>query len=217
MGVRLVVLEPQHTHSTRAKDSAARKRVEEILSNKGTSPRYCKNLLIFLAPDQSKIEAIVQFVCQYLAWNSIVQEKDVLNLDVFQSNQATTKRKQTDETVDMLLKEAYQWLLIPTQPDDQGAIVWEETRIPGSDSPILRASRQLVHEEHLIVNYAANRLCLEILNLYIWPHADRVDLKTLWKYLLPLLVSIEKRASFIRCDRTGSGNASMERKRAIWD
>ncbi|MFB2979551.1 Swt1 family HEPN domain-containing protein [Microseira sp. BLCC-F43] len=183
MGVRLVVLEPQHPHSYRAKDSAARKRVEEILSHKGTSPRYCKNLLIFLAPDKNKIEAIVQFVCQFLAWDSIVQEKDVLNLDVFQSNQATTKRKQTDETVDMLLKEAYQWLLIPTQPNPQGTIVWEETRIPGSDSPILRASRKLVHEEHLIVNYAASRLCLEILNIYTWPNANHIDLKTLWKYL----------------------------------
>ena len=183
MGVRLVVLAPQYPHSSKAKDSPAYQKVEEILSTKGNSPRYCKNLLLFLVPDKTKLDSLKQSVCQYLAWDSIVQEKEALNLDVFQSNQATTKQKDTDKTVNFLLQEVYQWLLVPTQPNPQGAIVWEEIRLQGQDSPIIRANRKLVHEEHLIPNYSATRLCLEVLEPYIWRSSNNIDIKTLWKYL----------------------------------
>ncbi|MBD1895772.1 Swt1 family HEPN domain-containing protein [Coleofasciculus sp. FACHB-129] len=183
MGVRLVVLSPQHPHIGKAKDSLAAIQVKDILEHKGASPRYCKNLLLFLAPDKPKLDGLVQSVCQYLAWNSVVQEKEVLNLDVFQSNQATTKCNQTNETVEHLLKEAYQWLLVPTQPDPQGAIVWEEIRLQGQESPILRASRKLVYEGHFLTTYAASNLCLEAINPYLWRDANHINLKALWEYL----------------------------------
>lgn len=44
-----------------------------------------------------------QSLCQYLAWDSIVRDKEALNLDVFQSNQATTKQQQTDKDVKNLV------------------------------------------------------------------------------------------------------------------
>jgi antitoxin component of MazEF toxin-antitoxin module len=182
MAVRLVVLGPQHPHSSKD-NSKARIKVEEILNQKGVSPRYCKNMLLFLAPDKTKLALVEQSVCQYLAWDSIVREKEALNLDVFQSNQATTKQKQANETVDHLLREAYSWLLVPAQPDPQGPIEWQEIRLRGQDSPILRASRKLVHEEHLITNYAASRLRLEALDLYLWRDVNHIDLKKLWEYL----------------------------------
>ncbi|BAY95648.1 MULTISPECIES: Swt1 family HEPN domain-containing protein [unclassified Tolypothrix] len=183
MGVRLVVMGPQYSHSGKAKDSSAYEKVTEILSYKGASPRYCKNLLLFLAPDKTKLDGLVQSVCQFLAWDSIIDDKDALNLDVSQSNQATQKQKDTDKTVDFLLQETYQWLLVPTQPDPQNPIIWEEIRLQGQDSLILRASRKLIHEEHLIANYSASRLRLEVLDLYIWRNANHIDLKALWKYL----------------------------------
>ncbi|AUB44950.1 putative ATPase, AAA+ superfamily (plasmid) [Nostoc flagelliforme CCNUN1] len=183
MGVRLVVLGPQYSHNGKAKDSSAYEKVTEIVSYKGASPRYCKNLLLFLTPDKTKLDGLVQSVCQFLAWDSIVGDKDTLNLDVSQSKQATQKQKDTDKTVDFLLQETYQWLLVPTQPDPQNPIIWEEIRLQGQDSLILRASRKLIHEEHLIANYSASRLRLEVLDLYIWRNANHIDLKALWKYL----------------------------------
>ena len=183
MGVRLVVLSPQYSHSSRANDSPARKWVADLLAYKGASPRYCKNLLLFLTPDRTKLANLMHSVCQYLAWDSIVEEKEVLNLDAFQSNQATTKRKDADGAVETSLQDTYQWLLVPIQPHPQGAIEWEESRLQGQDSPILRASRKLVHEEHLIPAYSPARLNLEVLCPYVWQNADHVDLKTLWKYL----------------------------------
>ena len=183
MAVRLVVLGPQYPHKSKEAETLARTRSEEILQHKGASPRYCKNMLLFLTPDKAKLELLEQSVCQYLAWDSIVRDKEALNLDVFQSNQATTKQQQTDKDVKSLIQEAYIWLIVPTQHDPHEAIEWQEIRLQKQDSPILQASRKAVHEEHLMINYAASRLCLEALDPYLWRDVKHLDLKKLWEYL----------------------------------
>lgn len=120
---------PQHPHKNKESETQARTRAKEILNQKGASPRYCKNMLLFLAPDKAKLELLEQSVCQYLAWNSIIRDKEALNLDVFQSNQATTKQQQTDKDVKSLIQEAYIWLMVTMQPDPQGEIEWQEIRL----------------------------------------------------------------------------------------
>jgi hypothetical protein len=144
MATRLVILAPQYPHKSKEKNTEAFTRAEEILNYKGVSPRYCKNMLLFLAPDKTKLELLEKLVCQYLAWNSIVRDKESLNLDVSQSNQATTKQQETDNHVKNLIQEAYIWLLVPTQPDPQGRIEWQEIRTSKHDSPILQASRKAI-------------------------------------------------------------------------
>lgn len=187
LGVRLVVLDPQHPHSRLSEDSPARQWIKDALNHKGSSPRYHKNTLLFLAPDKAKIENLERNAAQYLAWKSIVGDKEVLNLDVFQSNQATTKRNQSNQDVDNILCDTYQWLLIPTQPDAHGGIEWKETRLQGQDSPIVRASRKAIYESDLLATYAATNLRLEALDKYLWRENDHIDLKRLWEYLTQYL------------------------------
>ncbi|MGV2827927.1 Swt1 family HEPN domain-containing protein [Myxosarcina sp. GI1(2024)] len=182
MGVRLVLLHPNLTHSTKAQNSEALVEAKQILEQKDTAPRYCKNLLVFLAPDQNKKENLFQWVNQYLAWESIVEDKEVLNLNPFQNKQAAAKLNDADNTVKMLLQDAYQWLLVPDQPEPTGEVEWEEYRLQGRDSSVLQASRKLVHEEHLILTYAASLLANQILDKYIWKNSNHINLKTLWKY-----------------------------------
>jgi hypothetical protein len=187
LGVRLVVLDPQHFHSKSNDDSPARQWVENALNHKGSSPRYYKNTLLFLAPDKAKIENLERNTAQYLAWKAIVDDKDMLNLDVFQSNQATTKLKQSHQDVDTILRDTYQWLLIPNQPEAQGSIEWKETRLPNQDSPILQASRKASHEGDLLPAYSATNLRLEALDKYLWRDTNHIDLKRLWEYLTQYL------------------------------
>ncbi|MCD8490337.1 MAG: DUF499 domain-containing protein [Desertifilum sp.] len=187
MGVRLVVLGAQHPHISKSTHSPARQQCEQILTTKGASPRYCKNLLLFLVPDKSKLTLLEQNVSQFLAWESIVRDQELLNLDSFQGKQAKTKREQTNDLVDNLLKETYQWLLVPIHranaSDPKQQTDWTEVRLQGQDSPVLRASRKAVHEEYLIVTYAANRLRMEALDPYLWKDSDHIDTKRLWAYL----------------------------------
>ncbi len=187
-GVRLVVLGPGKPHSKSADDSPTRSFVEEVLNQRGGSPRYYKNTLAFLAPDKTNLETLEKNVAQYLAWNSIVTDKAALNLDVSQSNQATTKCDQSDKDVSSILNQTYQWLLVPEQPDPQGSIEWIETRLQTSDdSPILRASRKLINDEQLISVYSGSRLRLEALDPHLWQDTNHIDLKRLWEYLAQYL------------------------------
>jgi len=187
LGVRLVVLHPQYAHSRANQDSPARQWVDTALHHRGSSPRYYKNTLLFLAADRTKIENLERNTAQYLAWKGIVEDKDALNLDVFQSNQATTKLKQSNQDVETILRDTYQWLLIPTQPDAQGSIQWKETRLQGQDSPILQASRKAVHEGDLLPVYSATNLRLEALDKFLWRDTNHIDLKRLWEYLTQYL------------------------------
>jgi hypothetical protein len=53
-------------------------------------------------------------VRQFLAWKSIDEERETLNLDAFQANQTRTRKTQADETVNRRIPEAHQWLLVPS-------------------------------------------------------------------------------------------------------
>jgi hypothetical protein len=183
MGVRLVVLHPQYTHTTKATDSDARQQVETILDKRGASPRYSKNLLTFLVPDKTQMTQLEQTVSQFLAWDSIIKDEKNLNLDPSQKGQAETKRKATDESANHLLTSVYQWVLVPEQPDSQHPIQWKELRLQGQDSPILRASRKLLHEEYLITDYAPSRLHMEVLQPYLWDEHNHIDIKRLWEMI----------------------------------
>jgi predicted AAA+ superfamily ATPase len=185
LGVRLVVLDPQHPHTRLSDDSPARKWVDDALNHKGSGPRYYKNTLLFLSADKAKIENLERNVAQYLAWESVLADdkKKTLNLDNFQRSQAETKRDGSNKDVDNILCDTYQWLLIPTQPDAQGGIEWKETRLQGQDSPIIRASRKAVYEGDLLATYAATNLRLEALDKFLWRDTNHIDLKRLWEYL----------------------------------
>lgn len=181
-GVRLVVLHPQLTHRKKAVESQARRWIEEALNHRGNGPRYHKNTLIFLAPDQMDIDNLRQYVAQYLAWDSIIEDKEILNLDNFQNQQAKTKHSQCDQDVDKLLIQAYQWLITPDQPHPQDPIDFMEISLSGSESPIERASRRTCGDDNLLTIFAAKILELDVLTPYVWPNGNHIDLKELWEY-----------------------------------
>ena len=187
MGVRLVVLSPNFPHSNKVTDSDAYNQAQEILNKRGGSPRYNKNLLLFVAPDKNKLSALEQSTAQYIAWKSITNERDILNLDPFQTKQADAKCQQSNESVDIQLKEAYQWALVPSQPDPQQGIKWQEVRLQGQESAIVKASRKLSHENHFMPNYAAANLKLEALDPFLWRDIDHLEIKKLWSYLAQYL------------------------------
>ncbi|MFO0256605.1 MAG: Swt1 family HEPN domain-containing protein [Pseudanabaena sp.] len=187
MGVRLVVLSPNFPHTNKATNSEAYRQAQEILNKRGGSQRYNKNLLLFVAPDKSKLSPLEQSTAQYLAWKSITNECDILNLDPFQTKQADAKCQQFNESVDIQLKEAYQWALVPAQPDPQQGITWQEVRLQSQESPILKASRKLSHDNYFLTQYAAANMKLEALDPFLWRDVNHLEIKKLWSYLAQYL------------------------------
>lgn len=175
---RLVILGPEHPHVKGQVDSPARKEAQGILDSRGSSPRSYKNSLVFLVGDSTRLKDLQIAIRQYLAWKSIWDEREQLNLDPFQSKQADTKRKNADDTVNARIPEAYHWMLVPTQLEPKGSPEWTEIRLQGSDSLALRASKKLRSEEMLLVQMGGVRLRLELDRVPLW-RGDDVPVKQL--------------------------------------
>ncbi len=213
LGVRLVVLSPEHYHQKNTEDSPARQWVATALDRKGSSPRYAKNTLLFLAPDKTSLDNLERTTAQYLAWRAIVQDKAALNLDVFQSNQATTKLGQSEQAVVKGLAETYHWLLCPKQDDAHSPIVWKATKLSSaSDSPILQASRKAVHEGDLLTKYGGATLRMEALDPFLWRDVSHIDLKRLWDYLTQYLYlpRLQNSEVLLAAVRAGVGSTTWE-------
>jgi predicted AAA+ superfamily ATPase len=177
---RLVILGPDSWHSAKTAESPARARAAEILEQHGSGPRRHRNMLVFLAPDKSRVAELEQAVRQYLAWKSIDEQHEELNLDAFQENQARTKHEQANQAVEQRIPEAYQWAVIPSQPDAQGSVGWEEVRTQGQESLAVRTSRKLRSDEFLITELGAVRLRMELDRIPLW-RGDHVGVKQLWE------------------------------------
>ncbi|MFQ5631671.1 MAG: ATP-binding protein, partial [bacterium] len=186
MDVRLVILSPEHPHLRQSKDSPALLQAHEILANRGSSPRYYKNMLVFLTADKARMNDLELSLRNFLAWKSIIDDHDKLNLDVFQSNLAQTKLKDANAAVDAQTMEAYVWALVPSHTESGNGIDWEEIRIQGNDALAVRTCRKLKNDEHLITAFSATRLRME-LDRYLWKEADHLAIKKLWEYFATYL------------------------------
>lgn len=176
--MRLVILDPAYPYINKDKESPACQEAKEILSSRGSSPRTYRNTLVFLAADSNRLDELRQAVRKYLAWASIVNEKEALNLDAFQSRQAEDKRKKADETLEGRIPETYQWLLSPYQPDPRGEVLWQAYRLQGQDDLATRASKKLRNEEILLTQMGGARLKHELDRIPLW-RGDHVSIKQL--------------------------------------
>ncbi|MGD0769931.1 MAG: Swt1 family HEPN domain-containing protein [Tepidisphaeraceae bacterium] len=179
---RLVILAPDFPHANKDDNSAARREAATIFDTRGSSPRNYKNTLVFLAGDVNRLRELEQAVRQFLAWSSISDDRVTLNLDEFQKRQAETKQKNADEAVDLRISEAYQWLLVPGQPDPKGPVTWTDLKLNGQDSLATRAAKKLKSEESLLVQMGGVRLRTELDRVPLWT-GNHVGIKQLCEYM----------------------------------
>ncbi len=174
---RLVVLGPDHPYSREA-DSAAEAAAKTILETRGSAPRIYRNTLVFLAADKVRLQDLDEALRKYLAWDSILAEKEALNLDPHQVKQAETQKQAADSAVTARLPETYQWLLAPEQPSADGEIQWQAIRLSGSDALAIRVSKKLKNDEELFPSLGATRLRMELDRVPLW-RGDHVAIRQL--------------------------------------
>ncbi|MBU2602478.1 MAG: DUF499 domain-containing protein [Actinobacteria bacterium] len=174
---RLVVLGPDHAYS-KEPGSAAETAARAILESRGNTPRLYRNTLIFLAADKTRLQDLDEAVRRYLAWESILADKVVLNLDPQQVKQAETQLAAAQGTVNARLPETYQWLLLPTQATPQSAVEWQATRVSGQEALAVRAGKKLRSAELLLTGFAPTRLRMELDRVPLW-RGDHVSIRQL--------------------------------------
>jgi hypothetical protein len=181
---RVVVLHPSFTHKRTTVETDALQEARRFLESRGTAQRLYKNMVVFIAPDENDAQALRLAVREFLAWESIQDEREPLNLDAQQRRQVATSLQKADETVGLRLRSAYNWLLVPTQPEPLGPIEFQASKISGDDNFYDRAARRLRNDGLLIYEWSPDILRME-LDRYVWSEERgwEVGLKRLWEYL----------------------------------
>jgi hypothetical protein len=165
-------------------------------------------MLVFLAPDRSRLSDLRLGVRDFLAWRSIEAEKGTLNLDTFQSQQAETKRAQFDDVVAQRIGETFTWVLVASQAPADPNVSWEETRATGPEPLAVRVGRKLRNEEALITEYSGPRLRMDLDRVPLW-RGDHVMLRQLWSDYCQYLYLPRFRDSTVLLDAVRSGVALL--------
>ena len=167
METRLVVLGTDHAYS-KEPNCAAEIAARTIFETRGNAPRIYRNTVVFLAADKTRLQDLEDAVRKFLAWESILNEVEKLDLSKSQVKQAETQRIAADGTVAARLPETYQWLLVPTQPKPSDPVTFPAIRLTGSDTLAERASKKLKSEEALLTSFGASRLRMEMDGIPLW-------------------------------------------------
>lgn len=165
---RLVILPPTRPRSARDPADDAHSAAADILGMRGDDTRNNKNALVFLAADKSRLRDLRLSIQTALAWKSVVDERESLNLDSFQTRLATAKLDEAEHAVRARLPEVYCWLIVPQQASPNDPIDWIETRLQGQDGLAARASKKLRNDELLITELAGTRLRHEMDKVPLW-------------------------------------------------
>ena len=177
LGARLVVLPAEHAYS-REPNSGAETAAKAILESRGNTPRLYRNALVFLAADKVRLQDLDEALRRFLAWESILSEKESLNLDPHQVKQAETQRKAADGAVTARLPETYQWLLVPEQVDPQAPVTWEAVKVSGGEGLAARASKKLRSDEALVLSLGSTILRKHLNEVPLW-RGEHVEVRQL--------------------------------------
>ena len=172
---RLVVLGIDTPYS-KEQGNPAETAAKAILESRGSVPRIYRNTLAFLAVDRTRLQDLDEAVRRYLAWESILGERETLDLSPHQVKQAEIQKEAASSAVTARLPEAYQWLLVPNQASPEAPIEWLAMRLSGQDSLAGRVSKRLKGDELLVTAFAATRLRMELDRVPLW-RGDHVPIK----------------------------------------
>ncbi|WP_257297326.1 ATP-binding protein [Endozoicomonas sp. YOMI1] len=153
-GPRLVVLAPGDGYS-KAEPRSATEAAGNILQNRGDQPRQKRNRLLFLAPDADTVGRLSDACRTYLAWKEIVGDiaDEKLNLDSFQASQAKKNATGAESHLQQVVREAYKWLLCPTQfKATEQKVDWETVAISTNAPNLVQEIENKLREEEWITS-----------------------------------------------------------------
>lgn len=167
LDARLVVLGADHPYG-KEPESAAEAAAKAILEMRGNSPRLFRNTLVFLAADKIRLPELKAAVSYQLAWESILRQREQLDLSPHQVRQAEAQTEAATNTVTARLPETWQWLLVPVQAAPDDPVGWQAARLSGRDALAVRAGKRLRNEELLVTALASTRLRMELDQIPLW-------------------------------------------------
>jgi hypothetical protein len=183
--VRLVFVPPKYPYSVRAKqESPAVSYAHAASERRGNANRTYRNMVVFLAGDEDRLEELSAAIREYLAWKHVAEHSVDLDLTAQQKAQAEDRRNRADQTASDRLLGTYHWVLLPEAADPSQpyriGVIKAEAAAPSLPE---RVTRKLVNEGHLATERAAQsiRLDLDTWLPKIWAQGH-VRVGDLWGY-----------------------------------
>ncbi|MEA5456738.1 DUF499 domain-containing protein [Sinomonas sp. JGH33] len=180
-GIALVVFGPDRPFSKRAK-SVAEDAAVEFIQKRGTNARIHKNSLIFLAPEVDRVDVLLNAVRQRMAWEYILTNRDSLNLDQHNIKVAESRVAQAKQTVADAIREAYRWILVPTQEPGQSEIEIEPVLMNGDGTLAERATKKADAGEFVVRSFSPSLLRIQINRLNLWKDKPYVPVELVAGY-----------------------------------
>ncbi len=210
--VRLVSLPPSLSLPSRSADEdTATPEALKILEQRGDSPRFRRNTLLFLTAKRDEIRNLRDEVGKYLAWDSIINgDAKIPNLTGNRLGQARAEVSSADRNVANALIRAYRWTSQPFQSDPQQAkydFSQAQTDAPASGEIFGSAFDKFVQDEALVDSISPASL-VSMLQQYIWNRedaAEHISVDDLWNLLTTniYLHRLRNREVLATCIRQG--------------
>jgi predicted AAA+ superfamily ATPase len=180
-GIGLVIFGPDRPFSKRGR-SVAEDAAIEFLTKRGTNARIHKNSLVFLAPEVDRIDILLNAVRQRMAWEYILENKDSLNLDQHNIKVAGSRVAQAKQTVADSIREAYRWILVPTQEPGSSEIELESILMNGEGTLAQRVTKKADAGEFVVRAFSPSLLRMQINRLNLWKDKPYVQVDAVVGY-----------------------------------
>lgn len=214
--LRLVLLTPEAPYS-RTGQNLALDKAAEILRYRGEQPRQKQNRLIFLAADFDALSRLKDQVRSCLAWQSIVNDiKDMhLNLDQFQSREATRGLEAARDALKRMIRETYKWLLTPVQEAKVGGglseLIWETFQVSASSPNWSQEIEKVLTENELLINNWSPIHLHRYLKDWFWKRSvDEVKALDFWQKSCQYLYLPRLRDDMVFRNTLAAGAASED-------
>ena len=180
-GVRAVIIGVKHVHANGRELSDAVTEAKDILLQRGSAPRVYRNTLVFIAADARALNNLTAAVRLSLAWQQIVTETDRLDLTQSDAARARTQLREANFTLDIRLREAWCWLIYPSQANAHEDVELISGKLAVRDNVLVRATKKLINEEVMFTELGPVRLNRDM-EKYIWADKPHIPLADLWEF-----------------------------------
>lgn len=179
---RLVILPPLYQFDGKKEENPALKFAAEILDKRGNVPRNHKNILVFMAAENKKLQTLKEIVREFMAWREVLEENKKLNLDVLQMEDAESNLKSAEETFVMKLSQAYSQIFAPKSDTNLQNLDWQVEEINCTKGENISVAAQKFYQCEMIISTLGNKHLKNLLDNYIWRESESVELNKLWGY-----------------------------------
>jgi hypothetical protein len=120
--IALVIIPPAYPHASKSSDKTpAESSTTDTLQRRGSGQRKFRNALVFVAGDETGLDACREIARKYLAWKSIVEDKEMADgLTRAQFEDASSRMRQSAEALAQRIRSTWSHVFYPMPVQDWG-------------------------------------------------------------------------------------------------